>query len=164
MDLKKEIKKMQDDALDQWRENHHNYWAGYAFACRDLMEYMDSRNMFPDEENDLDINYIDSKKERLDSFRKIATHFGKDFQREKLEEELIELLHATNRINNKSIHDYDEVELRKDFIEETGDVLIMITQVIILMNIGKEVGESVDRKIQRTLKRILQDNAEEGKA
>ena len=103
----------------------------------------------------LDIIYIDSADTlRRQCMFEIANHFGFEHQMMKLEEELIELLHATSRYNTREEHDYNDEELKKDLIEELGDVKMMITQIIMLLDIKSEINETIEGKILRTFERM----------
>lgn len=85
----------------------------------------------------------------------IANHFGFQAQAEKAIEEMAELMVEIKHIEKRSeTSAYDYVR----FIEELADVKIMVDQLIYLTEKDAEdyfnVGEAIESKIQRTLKRI----------
>lgn len=87
--------------------------------------------------------------------KQIADHFGFEAQTEKTIEEVAEL---TVAIKHMKKIDENCADRMINFIEELADVKIMVDQLIYLTEKDAEdyfnVGEAIESKIQRTLKRI----------
>ena len=87
--------------------------------------------------------------------KQIADHFGFEVQTEKTIEEVAEL---TVAIKHMKKIDENCADRMLNFIEELADVKIMVDQLIYLTEKDAEdyfnVGEAIESKIQRTLKRI----------
>ena len=101
---------------------------------------------------------------RRDPRFKIADYYGLEVQLQQLIEECSELTQAIckhRRINgegqpvNPDLKPYDVAE---NLIEEIADVKLVLDQVIFLMAIDEDVKEWMDRKIERTLERIGEQN------
>lgn len=102
---------------------------------------------------------------RKDPRFKIADHYGLNLQMEQLIEEMSELTQAICKYKRKhgegqSISDmvtYGRVE--ENLIEELADVKLVLGQVIHLLDCDDTVQEIMEQKINRTLKRIGEQNA-----
>lgn len=90
----------------------------------------------------------------------IAEHYGFDSQCEKLIEEMAELMVAIKHMSKK-----DEccVDYYDNFIEELGDVKILVSELEYMLRAdgnGQQLDESINYKLNRELKRIQErDNA-----
>ena len=92
---------------------------------------------------------------RYYDLKAIAKHYGFEAQREQLVEECAELIQAAQKCKRNQIHAFD------NFIEELADVKIMVDQMIILA--GEEtVGERIQQKIDRQLRRIEKEEKNNG--
>ena len=95
----------------------------------------------------------------LKPYLDIIEHFGYRAQMKKLNEECFELLEAVDNYEDmllfKDAGDGDK-NLARDFIvEETGDMLILLTQFVAKYNITQdEINKHMDYKLERTLNRI----------
>jgi len=84
-----------------------------------------------------------------DNLIKIINHYGKKKQESKAVEELIELAELVIKDVNKNEWSAE------DMYEEIADVFVMLSQLIIIFEIDIDYLQLViNRKIQRTLKRI----------
>jgi hypothetical protein len=96
---------------------------------------------------------------------KIANHYGLEAQLQQLIEEMAELTQAVckhRRINGEGqpvSPDLKSYDVAENLIEEIADVKLVLEQVIFLMEIDEDVKEWMDRKIERTLERIGEQNA-----
>ena len=88
----------------------------------------------------------------------IAEHYGFDSQCEKLIEEMAELMVAIKHMSKK-----DEccVDYYDNFIEELGDVKILVSELEYMLRAdgdGQKLDESVNYKLNREIKRIQERN------
>lgn len=97
-------------------------------------------------------------------------HFGIRKQMKKINEEVYELLEAIDNyedfpvvnLDKDAVKDLSDDEvldvLRANIVEELGDTLILLTQIIARYNIGKqELDTIMDYKLERTINRIKSD-------
>ena len=91
--------------------------------------------------------------------KQLAEHYGFDWQCDKLVEEMAELMVAITHMKKK---DENYEKHKQNFIEELGDVKILIAEVEHLLNPPQKINlaESVSYKINRELKRIENDHKE----
>lgn len=82
--------------------------------------------------------------------RNIADHYGYESQKGKTVEELIELADTL-------IH-YDGRCSRNEVIDEMADVQIMLWQMEHLMHCKSDMKMSIDRKLDRQLRRIREED------
>lgn len=89
----------------------------------------------------------------------LAEHYGFDWQCDKLIEEMSELMVAITHMRKK---DENFEKHKENFLEELGDVKILIAEVEHLLNPPQKItlAESMSYKINRELKRIENDHEE----
>ena len=83
----------------------------------------------------------------------IANHYGFEAQAEKSIEEMAELIVEIKHMKKGMV----SPNFQK-FVEELADVKIMIDQLYLLANYNGDVGNEIDRKLERQLKRIEKEN------
>lgn len=90
--------------------------------------------------------------------KQLAEHYGFDWQCDKLVEEMAELMVAITHMKKK---DENCAEHFANFIEELGDVKILIAEVEHLLNAPQKIklAESMSYKINREIERIGGKNA-----
>lgn len=82
---------------------------------------------------------------------KITNHYGAEHQKRKAAEELCEL--TVEILKDVSGHGN-----REHIIEEMADALIMLNQLRIIYDCAREMFEVMGAKIERTLKRMENDD------
>lgn len=88
----------------------------------------------------------------------IARHYGLAIQENKLIEELGELLVAISKdLASKTFKDCGN-KVSDEVIEEMTDVKVLITQIEILADCGKQVDEMMGKKVERQLDRIRSED------
>lgn len=107
--------------------------------------------------------------EQLEKIRKIARHYGYEVQSRQCIEEMAELMQAINKLwrTNNSIKDLDSfynhpelISARWRVIEELADVQIMVSQLSHLLGSDEgELDECINKKLDRQLKRMEEENA-----
>ena len=88
--------------------------------------------------------------------RKIADHYGLTVQKNQLAEECAELIHAISKTNRNPASAIAQANL----IEELADVSIMLEQVVYLMSCRLDVIEITERKLDRTMRKMQEDEGE----
>lgn len=97
---------------------------------------------------------VKDKRQHLfsDRIKTIAEHYGFEAQKEKLIEEMAELMVAIKHLHRK---DESCAEHYENFIEELGDVAIIVAELMYLLKDDREkFDRSVDFKITREMERI----------
>lgn len=87
----------------------------------------------------------------INDLRQILCHYGREAQKDKLKEELNELIEAVEDQQE------NDCELTNDhYIEELADVSIMVEQMILAMDISEQCQyySMINYKIDRQLRRI----------
>lgn len=100
---------------------------------------------------------LETLRKRENDLYAILSHYGLTHQILKLIEECGELQMASARILLKESEDSD------NFIEEIGDVLILIFQIVDNSIFTDKLVESIKYKIDRTLKRMNEESYIGGK-
>lgn len=90
--------------------------------------------------------------------KQLAEHYGFDWQCDKLVEEMAELMVAITHMKKK---DENFEQHKQNFIEELGDVKILIAEVEHLLNAPQKItlAESMSYKLNREIERIGGKNA-----
>lgn len=85
--------------------------------------------------------------------KQLAEHYGFDWQCDKLIEEMCELMVAITHMKKK---DENYEAHKNNFLEELGDVKILIAEVEHLLNSPQKItlAESMSYKINREIQRI----------
>ena len=89
--------------------------------------------------------------------RRIADHYGLTVQKNQLSEECAELIHAISKTNRNPASEV----ARANLVEELADVSIMLEQVVYLMSCRLDVIEVVERKLDRTIRQMQEDEERE---
>lgn len=89
---------------------------------------------------------------------KIAEALGPESQLRQLMEECGELITAANkviRVYKKTSTVFERVKVRHNLIEEAGDVIVLLSQIMHLMSItDTELSETMEMKVDRTWERV----------
>lgn len=85
--------------------------------------------------------------------KKIAEHYGFEAQADKSIEEMAELI-----VEIKHMKKGKASENFQNFVEELADVKIMIDQLYFMSNFDGDVSKEIDRKLNRQIKRIEDEN------
>lgn len=85
--------------------------------------------------------------------KKIAEHYGFEAQADKSIEEMAELI-----VEIKHMKKGKASENFQNFVEELADVKIMIDQLYFMSNFDGDVSKEIDRKLNRQMKRIEDEN------
>lgn len=88
--------------------------------------------------------------------RKIADHYGLTVQKNQLAEECAELIQAISKTNRNPA----SAIARANLVEELADVSIVLEQVVYLMSCRLDVIEVVERKLDRTIRKMQEDEGE----
>ena len=90
--------------------------------------------------------------------KRLAEHYGLDWQCDKLVEEMAELIVAITHMKKK---DENYEKHKENFLEELGDVKILISEVEHLLNPPQKItlAESMSYKINREIERIGEKDA-----
>ena len=89
--------------------------------------------------------------------RRIADHYGLTVQKNQLAEECAELIHAISKTNRNPASEVAKANL----IEELADVSIVLEQVVYLMSCRLDVIEVTERKLDRTMRKMDEEDEEE---
>lgn len=94
-----------------------------------------------------------------ENLKKIADHYGLDSQLSILQEECAELVQAVSKYKRGDCLPF--IENNEAIIEEMADVMIMMFQIQYLMKIpGSFIENQIEKKVDRQLKRIEEENNE----
>ena len=120
------------------------------------------------EDKDKALWYVQKQNELAasDERVKIAKHYGLEAQMQQLIEEMAELTQAIckhKRKNGEGQPINDAITARhveENLIEELADVRLVLDQVILLLGCDKDIQQVENKKVERTLGRIGEENAE----
>lgn len=106
---------------------------------------------------------------QLEKVREIARHYGYEAQSRQCIEEMAELMQSINKLwrtknNIKSLNSFDchpeLIVARERVVEELADVQIMVSQVSHLLGSDEgELDEYINKKLDRQIKRVEEENA-----
>lgn len=92
------------------------------------------------------------------------TQFGMDRQADMAIEEMSELTKALLKYRRGRRRPDTLQQLKADIGEETADVIIMLTQLVMIYGNSEQVQQQIDYKIDRLSHRLLWPDKEAGKA
>lgn len=98
-----------------------------------------------------------------DKLFEIITHFGIENQQRKLMEEIFELQSAITTHEMALSNEYEIpltyiVGTQEHIIEELGDVLVLLKQIIAYYDITeRQLEETINKKVDRTIQRIKEN-------
>jgi NTP pyrophosphatase (non-canonical NTP hydrolase) len=94
-----------------------------------------------------------TSQERQSIYEKVTRYYSTDKQIDVAIEELSELIKVLAKRNR-----YEQfIDFERDLIDECADVLVMVEQIIFLFDIHQPIQNRIDFKLDRLLKRIIQD-------
>lgn len=94
--------------------------------------------------------------EQIQKARTIFQHYGLDNQLRILQEECAELIQAVSKYQRAQDAGKPILQAKTALMEEVADVMIMITQVVIVFS-GDALSTIVDSKLDRQLARIKKE-------